>query len=493
MPGKALLSCWNKEGTEALARSLTEAGWEIWASGGTAAFLRERGVPARSTEELTGIVSLLGGRVKTLHPAIYSAILAEGADREAMAARGETVFDLVAVDFYPFESCSQGSPRDPEVTELIDIGGPCMIRAAAKNWRHVIPAAGAGCFEEVARAVAEGRDDEEFRLSMAASAFDLTSRYDLAVSMNLEKGAVPGLRYGENPHQAAWIHFRRPAEGFGAAVLESGDSLSYNNSLDASAAWDIVSDMPGDGPAVVLVKHGNPCGAATGSTAREAFSRAFEADRESPYGGVMATRTEVDEDLMEALKGLFLELLLAPSFAPGAERHLAKRKKMRALRMPPGSETRLQSRTVWGAVLLQEPDRGCDGDLPGRIVTARAPSVEQTRALDLAMRVCRGTKSNAIVIADARSALGIGAGQMSRIESLRMALARAARAGLSVEGASLASDGYFPFGDSIEAAAAAGIAAIVQPGGSIRDQEAIAAADAGGLAMVFTGKRHFRH
>jgi phosphoribosylaminoimidazolecarboxamide formyltransferase/IMP cyclohydrolase len=493
MRRQALLSCWQKEGLDGLAARLVEAGWDLWASGGTADFLGGKGLPVRSTEELTGIVSLLGGRVKTLHPAIYSAILAAGGDREEMILGGKPVFDMVAVDFYPFAGSWREDPLNPETTELIDIGGPCMIRAAAKNWRHVISAAGADALREAVEAIEKGEDGDDFRRLMASKAFETVSSYDLLVSMNTESGLAPGLRYGENPHQLARVHFRAPRKGFGEARLVCGDSLSYNNYLDSSAAWDLVVDLPGRGPAAVLLKHGNPCGAGIGETPAAAFENALRADTVSPYGGIMAVRGQVDMPLVSALKGLFLEVLLAESYSPEALAALGRRKKLRALLMPGAGERELQMRTIWGGLLVQEPDPGCDGDLPGRVVTSRSPDPVEARALDMAWRISRCVKSNAMVIADEAGALGIGAGQMSRIESLELAVKRAGRARLSLEGSALGSDGFFPFRDDVDEAAAAGVTAIAQPGGSMRDEEVIKAADIHGIAMVFTGRRHFRH
>jgi phosphoribosylaminoimidazolecarboxamide formyltransferase/IMP cyclohydrolase len=493
MRRQALLSCWNKDGLDSAAGRLTAAGWDLWASGGTADFLSGKGIPVRSTEEITGMVSLLGGRVKTLHPGLYSAILAAGSDREEMMRGGKTIFDLVAVDFYPFSSCWRNDPLDSETTELIDIGGPCMIRAAAKNWRHVLAAAGSHCLGMAVEAVERGTDDEVFRRLLASMAFETVSSYDLLVSINLESGLAPGLRYGENPHQHAWAHFRTPGRGFGAADLLCGESLSYNNYLDSSAAWDLAMDMPGNGYAAILLKHGNPCGAGTGSTGAEAFENAFRADRASPYGGILAVRGQVDLQLVQALKGLFLEVLLAGSYTDEAILALGKRKKLRVLRMPPGAEQDLQFRSIWGGVLVQEPDPGCKGDLPGTVVTKRSPTPLEATSIEMAWRICRCVKSNSMVIADGKGALGIGAGQMSRIESLELAVGRAGKAGLSLCGSALGSDGFIPFRDCVDEAARAGVTAVAQPGGSIRDEEAIEAADGHGMAMVFTSRRHFRH
>lgn len=489
---RALASCHDKEGLEELASGLAALGWEIHASGGTAAFLGSRGVPCIPTERLTGISSLLGGRVKTLHPSLHAAILAGGADREDMAGRGEIVFDLVAVDLYPFPG-DPGAWADPEAcVELIDVGGPAMIRAAAKNHRHVIAAPGRHWFPEVLERVRTGGDDAAFRREMASRTFAALSEYDQRIALALGRSGGGGLRYGENPHQKAWTLFRSPASGLGAAELLHGDSLSYNNMMDASAAWDLVNDLPI--PSAVIVKHGNPCCAAAGEDPASALERALEADRTSPYGGILALNAAVGEDLVELVRGLFLELLLAPDFTAAALDRLGRRRKLRVLRVPPGRETALQTRSIAGGILVQEADASAAGDVESaRLATRRPPTGDEILAMDFGWRVCRAVRSNAMVLAGPGRALGVGAGQMSRIESLDLAVRRALAAGLPLAGSALASDGLIPFADSVEAAAAAGVTAIVQPGGSMRDEEVVAAADAAGMAMLLTGRRHFRH
>ena len=488
----ALISVWNKKGLEKFASGLSMLGWRIYASGGTADAIRKSGIEVTSTEEITGIDSLLGGRVKTLHPELHASILAASDDRLLREKEGKPLFDLVVVDFYPFSMTDGMEPDDPELVELIDIGGPTMIRAAAKNWRHVIAAAGADVFQEVLEAVSDGRDDENFRRVMAARTFDITSRYDLEVAVSLERGIVPALRYGENPHQYASVHFTWPLEGFGRAEILGGKALSYNNYLDATAAWDLASEMPKNTYSAVLMKHGNPCGAGTGKTSVEAFTHAFRADTISPYGGILAVNRNVDMELVAELKGLFLEIVLAPSFDDDALERLQKRKKLRILRMPEGHEEGRQIRSVWGGLLIQEAD-SVSGLENVDIVSERKPTAAELQAMDLLWIVCRSVKSNAIVIGDSVGTLGVGAGQMSRIESLDLAIRRAEREGHSLNGAVLASDGLFPFRDAVDRAGEAGISAVVQPGGSIRDQEVIDSVNEHGMAMVFTGTRHFKH
>ncbi|OPL18889.1 MAG: hypothetical protein AVO35_02860 [Candidatus Aegiribacteria sp. MLS_C] len=488
----ALVSAWDKEGLEDFAGGLSGLGWTIYASGGTASVISGAGIPVIPTEEITGISSLLGGRVKTLHPELHAAILAEGRDRDRRIADGLPVFDLVAVDLYPFHRTSGMSPDDPGMVEMIDIGGPAMARAAAKNWRHVISATGRDVFIDVLRAVAAGSDDEEFRRMMACRTFDTTSRYDLEIALRMEGGLVPELRYGENPHQAAGIHFPWPRTGFGAASVLGGKPLSYNNYLDADAAWDLAVSMPADRPSAVLMKHGNPCGAGTGKNGTEAFENAFRADRTSPYGGILAVNRPVDMALVSALRDLFLEIVMAPSFEDDALKRLRKRKNLRILQMQPGIPEGRTVRSIWGGMLFQEADR-VEGLEEVRAVTSRKPTEEELSAMDILWRVCRSVKSNAIVVGDSNGTLGVGAGQMSRIESMDLAIRRALREGHSLEGTVLASDGFFPFRDGPDRAAEEGITAIVQPGGSIRDEEVIRAADEHGMAMVLTGARHFRH
>lgn len=492
MARHALLSCYSKEDVPALARGLHGLGWTLHASGGTAGCINALGIPVSPTEEITGISSLLGGRVKTLHPALHAGILAAGEDRARMEKEGGMVFDLVAVDFYPFSSRAGIPGDDPSAVELIDVGGPAMARAAAKNYAHVISAVGGECFGEVLEAIAGGRDDIVFRRAMASRTFDAAASYDLAVSLKLAEGIEPALRYGENPHQAARVHFGARREGFASASLLHGDALSYNNYLDASAAWDLVMDLPEK--ALVVVKHGNPCIAARSCDLSAAWEKAFAADPSSPYGGVLAVNAPVDGALVEKLKGVFLELVLAPGFEQEALDRLRTRKKLRVLCMPSGRETGLQIRSIWGGLLVQEPDPGSAGDLASaKQAGSRPPSACEAEAMDLAWRICRTVKSNAMVVCGPDTALGIGAGQMSRIESLDLAIRKAAAAGLDIRGAALASDGLIPFRDTVDMAASAGITAIVQPGGSLRDDEVFRAAEEAGITMLLTGRRHFRH
>ncbi len=424
----ALISAWNKEGLADFARGLKEMGWTLYASGGTARTISQAGMEVIPTETITGIDSILGGRVKTLHPELHAAILAQGDDREQRRGQGKVVFDLVAVDLYPFRETRGMDPMDPGMVELIDIGGPTMARAAAKNWKHVISATGSAVFPMVLDSIRKDGNDSDFRRLMACMTFDATSRYDMEIVMAMESGLVPELRYGENPHQNAAVHFPWPRQGFGRAEILGGRAISYNNYLDADAAWSCTRDMPAGMPAAVLMKHGNPCGAGVGSSPAEAFHNAFRADRDSPYGGILSLNCQVDMELVAQLKGLFLEIVMAPSFAEDALERLRKRKKLRILRMPEGVERQRQMRSIWGGILRQDPD-SVDGLEEVTVPTDRKPTEEELKTMDLLWRVCRSVKSNAIVVGDINGTLGVGAGQMSRIESLDLAVIRAVREG----------------------------------------------------------------
>ena len=489
----ALISVWNKDGLEDFAKGLSTLGWELWASGGTADAIEKAGISVCRTEELTGISSILGGRVKTLHPELHASILADGKAREERLLEGKPVFDMVAVDFYPFYKARNMDPVSRETIELVDIGGPTMARGAAKNWHEVISATGSDIFPLVLETIKNSEDDMFFRQEMASRTFSITSAYDLSVSLKLEEGVAPALRYGENPHQKAAVHLSWPREGFGRSEILGGKALSYNNYLDASAACAIAADFTGGTPCVVLAKHGNPCGVGCGSTVRDAFVNAFRADRVSPYGGILASTSIVDMELVKELKGIFLEIVIAPDFDDDALTRLRKRKNLRILKMPIGADNKLLLRSIWGGLLVQEPDLAIEKAADCQVVTERKPSPEELIALDLAWKVVKGVKSNAIVIGDSNGTLGVGIGQPSRIESLDLAVRRALREGNELVGSVLASDAFFPFRDGPEKAAEAGVKAIIQPGGSIRDEEVIAACDENGIAMVFTGTRHFKH
>lgn len=493
MDRAALISVYDKTGLTGFAQGLHGLGFSLYASGGTAAVIESAGIPVIPTETLTGVVSLLGGRVKTLHPELHAAILADGPDREQRMAGGRVVFDLVAVDYYPFHKAADLPPDSREAIELVDVGGPTMARAAAKNWVHVVSAVGAACFGEVLETLSMGGNTPEFRRRMAARTFSITSAYDQQVALKLSEGLTPELRYGENPHQKARIHFTEPARGFALARIPGGKTMSFNNYCDASAACALAAELPADRAGVILLKHGNPCGAGVGATPSEAFGNAFRADRASPYGGILACNRPVDNELTERLADLFLEVIIAPDFEEEAYQRLLRRKNLRIIRLAPERDPMPTIRSIWGGVLIQEQDLAQEPPSSWTVVTDSVPTDRQYEALDLAWRVVKCVKSNAIVIGDHKGTLGVGIGQPSRVESLDLAIRRALREGNDLNGSVLASDAFFPFRDGPDQAAQAGVRAIVQPGGSIRDQEVIDACNQHGMAMAFTGARHFYH
>ncbi len=493
MAKAALISVYDKTGLKEFAEGLHGLGFSLYASGGTAVAIESAGIPVTPTETITGIVSLLGGRVKTLHPELHAAILASGIDRDQRNDEGRVTFDVVAVDYYPFHKALDLPADSVETIELVDVGGPTMARAAAKNWVHVVSALGPDCFPEVLSALANGGNTPEFRRRMAARTFGITSAYDQQVAMKLEEGLVPALRYGENPHQKAAIHFTEPSRGFAVAGIPGGKAMSYNNYADASAACALAADLPEDRAGVILLKHGNPCGAGVGSNPTEAFENAFRADRQSPYGGILACNRVIDAELTARLKELFLEVIIAPDYEEDALKRLLKRTNLRIIRLKPGRDTSPTIKSIWGGFMLQEQDCSLEPPSTWTTVTGRKPTGREIEALDIAWRIVKGVKSNAIVIGDEKGALGVGIGQPSRVESLDLAIRRALREGNDLAGSVLASDAYFPFRDGPDAAADAGVKAIIQPGGSIRDEEVIEACNQHGMAMVFTGVRHFLH
>ena len=509
----ALLSLSDRTGAAGLARALVAAGATLWATEGTAAALAAEGVAARPVSDLVGQGAWLGGRVKTLHPALLGAVLARrevASDLADLAARDVPPLDLVVVTLYPFEDLPPGADWAKTV-ETIDVGGVTLLRAAAKNVRDVTVLSAPSQYARVAEAIAaHGGVPWTLRRELAHAAFERTARYDAAIASAFAAGDDEGppvawgprwtrlrtLRYGENPHQAAALY--APA-GPGAVTadvaapesLVEGKELSYNNLLDVTAAAALVGEFPG--PACVVVKHNEPAGVARAERARLAFDLAFAADALSGFGGVVALNTEVDRDCAQALAEPFLECVAAPSFAAGALDVLAAKKNLRLVRIAPGAPApRWEARAVGAQLLVQ----GVRDDAPGlqlQVVTKRAPTPEEMDALLFAWTVVGAARSNAIVIARADRTLGIGSGQTSRIDAVEVALLKARRSGHDTAGAVLASDGFFPFADWVAPARAAGIMAAIEPGGSLRDGESIAACDEAGLALVFTGRRLFRH
>ena len=507
--GAALVALSDRTGSEALVRALLAHGAAVYATTGTAAHLRAAGLEVRAAERLTHTPEFLGGRVKTLSPDLFGAILARrghAGDERDLATRGLAPLDLVAVTLYPFEAV----PRDAawaDAVEQIDVGGVALLRAAAKNFAHVAVLSAPEQYEAAVAALAAGGSTEEERRGWAQAAFERTAEYDALISgffAARAAGGPParwvraarrtrGLRYGENPHQEAALYTAAGAAAWwgGGAVLE-GKELSYNNLVDLEAAARLAYDF--DGPACAVVKHNEPSGVGLGAGPAEAYRRAVAADELSAFGGVVALNREVDAECAAAMAGLFLECVAAPAFGAAARAELGKRKNLRAVVIPAdalagdGWETRELSRG-----LLAQRERPDAPPAEEQVVTRRAPTAAEREALAFAWKVAARARSNAVVVACADRTLGVGSGQTSRIDALHVALLKARRAGHDVRGAVLASDGFFPFADWVEVAREAGLTACVQPGGSVRDAESIAAADAAGLAMVFTGRRRFRH
>lgn len=501
----ALLSVWDKTGLVDLAANLSAGGWRLIASGGTARTLATAGLPVTPVSEWTGEPEMLDGRVKTLHPAIHAALLARDteADRATLAARGWSPIDLVVVNLYPFrEVISKPDVKLIEAIEHIDIGGVALLRAAAKNFARVTVLSDSADytigFDKI--------DQLDFRQRMAQKAFTITARYDAAIQayfarlsgepapLHLALYPVHELRYGENPHQqAAYYSVRPDGTPLGSQQLQ-GKPLSYNNLLDLDAAWRAALSY--EEPAVVVVKHAGPCGIATAPAPELALGPAIQSDPVSAFGSVIACNRKINAAFVRELQGLFFECLLAPGFSQDALAALGERASLRVLQMPPAGETEHHElRSIVGGFLRQTVDQGDPADSPAwQAVSQRKPTAAEMVNLRFAWKACQFVKSNAIVLANSKNQIrftvGIGGGQPNRLDCVRIA---GERAGERARNAVLASDAFFPFPDGVEAAAALGVTAIVQPGGAMRDEQVIEAADAARLAMVFTGVRHFRH
>lgn len=522
----ALISVYEKTGLEKLAKTLTDHGWNILASGGTAKLLSSAGITVREVSDYTKSPEILSGRVKTLHPAIHGGILARGTEEDQLQLEnlGFEMIDLVVVNLYPFEkTVAIPDVSEAEAIEQIDIGGVALLRAAAKNHDRVTVVSDPADYQVIIDIVEAGKEiPAELKKNFALKAFRQTASYDTAISGWLAKQLggessqsftlkgyhAKTLRYGENPHQHAEYYSAEPGAGiFGGAVLQ-GKELSYNNILDLDAAWQAVSRF--ERPAVVIVKHLSPCGIAqaplpkagnaSGNAAAaenapdeaplvSALTQAIACDPVSAFGGVIAVNREFSGECARNLGSLFVECIIAPAFSKAAIEILAKKKNLRLV-VPGALKPQSEIRSVLGGFLRQDIDDGDPENTAWTVVTKRAPTAEETAALGFAWKACISVKSNAIVLANANATVGIGGGQPNRVDSVRIAVTRA---GERAKGSVLASDAFFPFPDSVEEAAKAGVTAIIQPGGSIRDQEAIAAADSAGIAMVVTGVRHFRH
>ncbi|BDG18764.1 bifunctional purine biosynthesis protein PurH [Thermus thermophilus] len=494
----ALLSVADKRGIVDFARGLAELGFRLLATGGTYRALREAGLPVTYISDFTGFPEILEGRVKTLHPKVHAALLARPDQEEELKALGLERIGVLAVNLYPFRETVARGASFAEALEQIDIGGPAMLRAAAKNHQAVLPVCDPEDYPRVLEALKAG-PSPEFRQKLARKAFAHTAAYDAAIAEWLSGEKFPeekllalrreaSLRYGENPHQEAALYRVVGEKGplLEAQVLQ-GKAMSFNNYLDAEAAWNLVSEFAE--PACVAVKHQNPCGVALGETPLEAYRKAHAADPVSIFGGIVALNRPVDGATAEAMAEVFLEVVLAPSFSPEARAVFAKKKNLRLLQVPFLAQgVYLDLRRLRGGVLLQDADT--EDPVALKVVTQRAPTPEEWPDLLFAWKVVKHVRSNAIVVAKEGQTLGIGVGQTNRLAAARHALEAA---GERARGAVLASDAFFPFDDVVRLAASYGVAAIIQPGGSVRDQDSIRAAEEAGIAMVFTGVRHFRH
>jgi phosphoribosylaminoimidazolecarboxamide formyltransferase/IMP cyclohydrolase len=512
MKRRALVSVSDKRGVEDFARRLSGMGFEIISTGGTARALTEAGVKVVPVSEVTGAPEILGGRVKTLHPKIHGGILADLTDPdhvEQLVEQDIGPIDLVCTNLYPFEMTVTGGASEKEAIEQIDIGGPAMLRAAAKNFGSVTVVPSPDFYEEVLAALeSEGQVPEETRRRLALATFRLTAEYDAAISgwlgervegetedfpeirtVHFER--VSGLRYGENPHQDAAYYAEVGAEHLLSDVEKlQGREISFNNLYDLDAARTLLADLTDLGAqAAVIVKHANPCGAAVGDSLMETYRKALASDPQSAFGGIVALSGEVDGELAAEISSLFTEILVAPGLTEEAREILSAKPNVRVLVAGPLHRPALSSKYVTGGVLLQASDT-VEDDSEYRIVTEARPSPQQMGDLIFAWRVARVVKSNAIVLARGGATVGVGAGQMSRVDSSGIAVRKA---GKRAHGAAAASDAFFPFADGVEALAEAGIEAVIQPGGSVRDDEVVQAANRRGLAMVFTGRRHFLH
>jgi phosphoribosylaminoimidazolecarboxamide formyltransferase/IMP cyclohydrolase len=510
---RALVSVSDKGGVVEFARGLAACGYSILSTGGTAALLTREGIAVTEVSAYTGFPEMLDGRVKTLHPRIHAGLLARRDDPKhvaALAKAGIEPIELLVVNLYPFQATvAREDCTLEEAVENIDIGGPTMLRAAAKNYGSVAAIVDPADYPRVLEELrTKGAVSAETRLALARKAFAHTAAYDGAVAnyltaadgaeypavLTLQFHKLQDLRYGENPHQsAAFYRDSRPVAGALANYKQvQGKELSYNNIADADAAWECVKQY--EEPACVIVKHANPCGAAVAATLQAAYERAFATDPVSAFGGIIGFNRALDAAAAQALTQQFAELIIAPRVAPDALQVLASKANLRILEVPLAREHQAHDyKRIGGGLLMQSADGRMVERRELRVVTRKQPSDAQWADLAFAWRVAKFVKSNAIVFAAGRATLGIGAGQMSRVDSVRIATLKAQSAKLSLTGSAVASDAFFPFRDGVDVLAQAGAAAVIQPGGSVRDDEVIAAADEHGIAMVFTGVRHFRH
>ncbi|HEX6964231.1 MAG TPA: bifunctional phosphoribosylaminoimidazolecarboxamide formyltransferase/IMP cyclohydrolase [Gemmatimonadaceae bacterium] len=508
---RALLSVSDKTGLVDFAKGLAALGWELISTGGTARALREAGLSPVEVSQVTGFPEMLDGRVKTLHPAVHGGLLARrdvAGHMTALMEHGITPIDLVCVNLYPFrETVARANATAEEIIENIDIGGPSMLRSAAKNFASVTVVVDPSDYERVLAAISAGDDDLDLRQLLAEKAFATTAAYDAAIStwfasrrgemfpehvaLTYERKQL--LRYGENPDQKAAFYVEHRGAGLAGLVQRGGKELSFNNLIDLEGALTS-TDLFGDEPCCAIIKHTTPCGLATGANALEAYQKALVCDPVSAYGSVISINVPVERDAAEAISSLFVECLTAPHFSEEALEILGRKKNLRILEgraaWAPGA---FDFKRVRGGILVQQRLTIDAVDEGWRVVTRRAPTPEELTDLRFAWRAVASVKSNAIVLARSGATIGIGAGQMSRVDAAFMAVHKARQAGHATEGAVLGSDAFFPFRDGVDQAAEAGITAIVQPGGSVRDDEVITAADEHNIAMVVTGRRVFRH
>jgi phosphoribosylaminoimidazolecarboxamide formyltransferase/IMP cyclohydrolase len=518
---RALISVFDKTGVAEFARALAAQGVELVSTGGTAKLLREAGLNVRDVAELTGWPEMLGGRVKTLHPKVHGGILfrrGDAGDCKQTAEHGISPIDMVVVNLYPFEATAAKAGLTPEdLIENIDIGGPTMVRSAAKNFESVAVVTDPADYARIAEEMKASRElSLATRLELARKAFAATARYDGMIATELERltaaekislgerPAVPErlhfafsrqqtMRYGENPHQKAalYVPAGKPPAGLAGAKQLQGKELSYNNLMDLDAAWALVQEFAK--PAVAIIKHNNPCGTAEQERLADAYLKALECDPVSAFGGVLAFNRALDAATAEEVAKLFVECVVAPGFEPAALEKLASKKNLRLMQMAEGTLEALTYKPIFGGVLVQDADRHALDASQLKTVTERAPTDAELRALLFGWKVCKHVKSNAIVFAREGQSVGVGAGQMSRVDSVKLAVMKSQVAKLDLKGAVVASDAFFPFPDGVEEAGKAGATAVIQPGGSVRDNDVIAAANRLGMAMVFSGVRHFRH
>jgi phosphoribosylaminoimidazolecarboxamide formyltransferase / IMP cyclohydrolase len=519
---RALISVSDKNGIVEFSRALSELGVEIISTGGTASLLRDNKIPVKDVSEVTGFPEMMDGRVKTLHPKVHGGILALRDNPEHVAKmkeHGIAPIDLVVVNLYPFEATVARGAAFEEIVENIDIGGPSMVRAAAKNHQHVGVVVDPADYNPILAELKQnsGALSAETHFRLFCKAFEHTAHYDGAISnyfssldqdkkparwgktVNIQISKIQDMRYGENPHQSAAFYSTRGDTGptIARAKQFQGKELSFNNILDADAALSTVLEF--SETATVAIKHTNPCGVALSKKSlADSFRKAKACDPVSIFGGVIAFNRPVDEETAKELKEIFLEIVIAPSFTPEAKAVLSSAKRLlniRLLELDIGQPQRggYDLRRVRGGMLMQDWDTGSVDVRACKVVTQRRPTEEEYQALDFAWRVCRHVKSNTIVFASPDQVLGVGAGQMSRVDSAKIAVLRAATHGLDLRGSAVASDAFYPFRDGVDEAAKAGAKSVIQPGGSIKDDEVIAAANEHGMAMILTGMRHFRH